>query len=183
MTPTLRALVVLTGSLCAVPALAQTDTPLARLVERGQTVEVRDDDGREVRGRIRAVSAATMTLEGADDVFEIPVAKITRIARPADSLADGALIGFSAGAVFGLLGSTVGTSDCDAYYYGPCPEGAGFVVGSTLVFGAIGAGIGVGVDALIHRGRVIYRRDAGRQTRVTPVVGKGVAGAMASISW
>ena len=57
------------------------------------------------------------------------------------------------------------------------------MVGSTLVFGAIGAGIGVGVDALMHRERVIYRRDAGRRTRVTPVVGPGIAGAMASISW
>ena len=181
MTPTLRALVALASSLCAAPVFGQTDAHVSRLVERGQTVEVRDDDGREVRGRIRALSSVTMTLEVADDVFEIPVAKIIRITRPADSLANGALIGLGAGAAFGLLASTVGTSDCDGYY--GCPQGAGFVVGSTLVFGAVGAGIGVGVDALIHRERVLYRRDAGRRTRVTPVVGPGVAGAMASISW
>ena len=41
MTTTLRAVVALAGSLCAAPALAQTDAPVSRLVERGQTVEVR----------------------------------------------------------------------------------------------------------------------------------------------
>jgi hypothetical protein len=183
MTPIHRAQFVLAASLLAAPAFAQTEIPAAHLlVQPGQKVEVLDDKGQEVRGRIRALSAVTLTLERANDVIEVPVARITQLSRPADSLANGALIGFGAGAAFGLLAATVGTSDCEPYFY-PCFEGPGFVAGSALIFGGIGAAIGVGIDALVHRERVIYRRDGGRQTRVAPVVGPGVAGAMASISW
>ena len=91
------------------------------------------------------------------------------------------MIGLGAGVAFGLLGSTVGTDDCDGYYGYYC--GTGWVIGSAVVFGAIGVGVGVGVDALIRRDRVIYRRDGRRQTRVAPVLGAGVAGAMVSMTW
>lgn len=183
MTITLPVRLALAACLVASPAFAQTEGPIvSALVKRGQTVEVIDDQGQETRGKVRTLSATTLTLDRAGKATEIPFERITQIARPSDSLANGALIGLGAGVAFGILGSTAGTSDCEAGYY-PCFDGPRFVVGSALIFGAIGAGIGVGVDALIHRERVIYRRDSRRQTRVAPVVGPGVGGAVVSVSW
>ena len=39
------------------------------------------------------------------------------------------------------------------------------------------------VHALIRRDRVIYCRDGRPQTRVAPVVGPGVGGAVVSVTW
>jgi hypothetical protein len=170
----------LAASLLASPALAQTEGPIvSSLVKPGQTVEVIDDQGQEIRGKVRALSAEALTLDRKGTPTEIRFERITQIARPHDGLGNGALIGLGAGVAFGLLASTAGSDDCEGYYY--C--GPGWVIGSALVFGGIGAGIGVGIDALIRHDRVIYRRDGRRQTRVAPVVGPGVGGAVVSVTW
>ena len=89
------------------------------------------------------------------------------------------MIGLGTGAAFGLLGRPLARRLDEDYYL----LRSRFVIGSALVFGGIGAGIGVGVDALIRRERVIYRRDGRPQTRVAPVVGPGVGGAVVSVTW
>ena len=139
-----------------------------------------DDQGQEIHGKVRTMSSTILTLDRNGSATEIPLDRIAQIARPNDGLGNGALIGLGAGAAFGLLASTAGTDTCEGY---PTPCGSGWVVGSTLVFGAIGAAIGVGVDALVHRDRVIYRRESRRQTRVAPVVAPGLGGAVVSVSW
>ena len=78
-----------------------------------------------------------------------------------------------------MLGAAADNSRCDSY----CFDGPGYVIGSGLIFGGIGAGIGVGVDALVRHKRIIYRRGEGTQTRLAPVVGRGVKGAVLSVSW
>jgi hypothetical protein len=182
MTITVHVPLVLAACLAATPVLAQSGQPRpGDLMKEGQKVEVIDDQGREMKGRVGVMSVATVRLVRDGKTTEIPFDRITQISRPPDSLANGALIGLAGGAAYGLLGSTVGTSDCD--YYGPCYNEAGYVIGATLVFGAIGTGIGVGVDALIRRDRVIYRRDANIQTRLAPVVAPGVKGAVVTMRW
>jgi hypothetical protein len=182
MTITVRVRLALAACLVATPVLAQSGQPRpGDLMKEGQRVEVIDDQGREIKGRVGVMSVGTVRLVRDGKTTEIPFDRITQISRPPDSLANGALIGLAAGAAYGLLGSTVGTSDCD--YYGPCYNEAAFVIGSTLAFGGIGAGIGVGVDALIRRNRVIYRRDTGVQTRLAPVVAPGVKGVVVAMRW
>ena len=174
--------VALALCLVASPALAQSQTSLlGEIVRQGQTVEVIDDQGRETRGKVGMVSQGTLRIVRNGTTIEIPFDTITQIARPSDSLANGAWIGLASGAAFGLLGSTAETSCDQGFDY--CFDGPRYVIGSTLIFGAIGAGIGVGVDALIKHNRIIYRRDAGAQTRVAPVLGPGVKGAVVSVSW
>lgn len=183
MTSALRIRLVLAASLVSSPVLAQPPQALlGEVVRQGQTVEVIDDQGRETTGKISIVSQTALHILRDGKTTEIPFDHVTQIARPKDSLANGALIGLGAGAAFGVLASTVGTTNCDTYI-GPCYGGAGFVIGSTLVFGGIGAGIGVGLDALIRHHRIIYRRDGGVRARVTPVVAPGVKGAALSVSW
>lgn len=182
MTITLQVRLVLAACLAATPVLAQSEQPCpGDVLKEGQSVEVIDDQGREIKGKVGAMSLVTVRLVRDGMTTEIPLDRIMQISRPPDSLANGALIGLAGGAAFGILGSTVGTSDCD--YYGPCYGGAGFVIGSALIFGGIGAGVGVGVDALIRRDRVMYRRDTGVQTRLAPVVAPGVKGAMVAMRW
>lgn len=164
--------------LAATPALAQTAAPdVARLVRLGQTIDIIDDQGRETHGKVKVLSLGSIGLVRGGVVTQIPVERITQITRPKDGLANGALIGFGVGAGLGLLGSVGSSDDC-----GVCPQPA-FVITSTLVMGAIGTAIGVGVDALIHHRRLIYRRDARPQARVAPLVGSGVRGGVISISW
>ncbi len=182
MTRTRIVRLALAMSLGASPVLAQTDGVLTGLVKQGQTVDVIDEQGREMHGKVNFLSPATLTLDRAGMLTEIPVARITQIARPNDSLANGALIGLAAGVTFGILGATVGTTDCEGYELYPCPEGPGYTAAAAVIFGGIGVGIGVGIDALVHHNRVIYRRDS-RQTRVSPVVGRGIGGAVVSVSW
>jgi len=183
MTITVRVRLVLAACLVATPVLAQSELPRpVELLKEGQSVEIIDDQGREVRGKVGVMSVGTVRLVRDGRVTEIPFDRITQISRPPDSLANGALIGLASGAAFGLIGSTVGTDDCDEIYY-ECYGGPGYVIGSTLIFGGIGAGIGVGVDALIRRNRVIYRRDSGVQTRLAPVVAPGVKGVVVAMRW
>ena len=47
---------------------------------------------------------------------------------------------------------------------------------------AIGAGIGVAIDALIHSERAIYRRGAVRSS-ISPTLARGVRGWSVSVSW
>jgi hypothetical protein len=42
---------------------------------------------------------------------------------------------------------------------------------------------GVAIDAMIHRDPAIYRRGAGVQATIRPAVGRGVRGAVVSVSW
>jgi hypothetical protein len=47
----------------------------------------------------------------------------------------------------------------------------------------LGTAVGVGIDALIRRDRVIYQRAGQLQTRIAPVVGTRVRGALVAVSW
>jgi len=94
-------------------------------------------------------------------------------AQGRDSLLNGALIGAAAGAGAGVA-FTHAVRDSDLvfsqYAYG------------ALVFGALGAGIGVGVDALLNRASP--RPGLGpRRIVITPAVWRNVAGAAVTWRW
>jgi fermentation-respiration switch protein FrsA (DUF1100 family) len=56
-------------------------------------------------------------------------------------------------------------------------------VAGTLLFAGLGTAVGVGIDALIRRDRAIYRRGAGAHMTVAPALGRGVLGALVSVTW
>ena len=77
---------------------------IRRRVAEGQQVRITDDEGREWRGRIQVLARDTLTLVLKDrQQRDVPYGNIIRIDRPHDSLANGALIGFAAGAGLGLF--------------------------------------------------------------------------------
>jgi hypothetical protein len=154
-------------------------------VKEGQKVRVTDDQGRQWQGRIEALATDNLVLLTKDrQRHDFPYAAIIRIDRPHDTLANGALIGFVSGAVYGLLAVAAEESaDCDPGAFFSCgdPSGAAYAI-IPPILGGLGAGIGVGIDALIRRDPTLFRRGDSRLT-LAPLLGRGVGGVRLSMRW
>jgi hypothetical protein len=177
--------VVLAILFASSPASAQTDTEKIRArVKHGQKVSITDDQGQEIKGRISTMTADGLTILVDGESADVPYDRIVRIDRPNDSLANGALIGLGVGAALGL--AAVAADD-----QSQCPPGGLFCgeptarnyVAGTLLLGGLGTAVGVGIDALIHRDREIYRRGGGALATVAPVLGRGLCGTVVSVTW
>ena len=93
-----------------------------------------------------------------------------RTVRQSDSLLNGALIGAGAGVASGLVVCTMMEPwrNCRDDY------------GAMLTVGAIGAGIGMGIDALIRK--KIYQSASGAaEVHATPLIGRRVKGVRLSV--
>ena len=148
----------------AQPISAQSFEQLQVLVSAGDAVKVIDRDGNRVTGRIADVSGSRLILDinGTNRTFvESDVREIRR--RGGDSLANGAWVGFGVAVGIGTLGLA---SWCAAE---PC---SGVQMLSIPFYGALGAGIGVAVDALIRGERALYRAPGTLAISVTPIVGR-----------
>jgi hypothetical protein len=167
------------------PCRAQTDVENIRTrVKDGQKVSVTDDSGQVLNGRIGAITGDGLRIQADQRSTDVRFDRIVRIDRPNDGLANGALIGLGVGAALGLAAiASEDSSDCDSMgYYCGDPTAGGYVAG-TLLGAGLGTAIGVGVDALIHHRREIYRRGAGTQVTAAPAFGRGVRGGLVSVSW
>jgi hypothetical protein len=143
----------------------------------GDTIWVTDAQGREIKGKVRDLSATSLLLDAGGTPQDLQAARVATIRlQPKDSLQNGVLWGALAGFVGGAL-------SCGAN-----PECAGDDGGASitamlgLVGAAAGAGIGAGVDAAIKGPRLVIYRGAGTQSgarfSLAPVITprhKGVA--------
>jgi hypothetical protein len=148
------AIVLAVLSLLAAFALAAAQEPvrdfgqLNTRLRPGDTIWVTDAQGREVKGRIAALGGDALTLEGGGG-RSFGSADVTTIElRRNDSLGNGALIGLGVGAGLSLAACLAEMEGSDQ---GWCAVAAAF-------YGGVGAGIGVGIDALIPgKKQVVYR--------------------------
>lgn len=164
-----------------------TATSLASLADRmktGQTVVVTLESGEVIKGELATVSDASLILKkplrtlSATDVQR--VAESRRFARP------GAFIGGAAGFVLGAA-AWLSLENCSETL-GPCKKGEGDVVAAGALvglLGAVGAGVGAVVGALVRGERVVYERTQSRttQTVVEPLLSRGRAGLGMQIQW
>jgi hypothetical protein len=170
--------------IAASPAAAQTGpSRIAGLVKNGQKVSIIDDEGRELEGRIDGLSADSLGVVVNGRRTDLPFERIVRIDHPHDGLGNGALIGLASGAGIVFLGAVLDNRSCTGPNAHCPPPPAWFVFWAAGGMGAVGAGVGVGIDAIIHRDRAIYRRGTGARTTVAPAVGPGLRGAVVSVSW
>jgi hypothetical protein len=141
----------------------------------GMTVWITDSSGREKQTRILSVSSDVVTTMNAGEVGYIRPSDITRVrARHSDSVINGGLIGAGAAIAGGLFMCT------RTEPWENCRDD----VGPIVRIGAIGAGIGVGIDALIRGRRTIYDSTlASTQLRAAPIVARGAAGLQVSLSF
>ncbi len=92
---------------------------------------------------------------------------------------NGAIIGAAAGAAYGLAMLALLASTNDGG--GPIPAG---VVTGIVVFTGIGGAVGAGIDALITRRGVIYRKRSGENRfGVSPLFGRGRRGAAVTLEF
>lgn len=172
----LGVIVVLTG---AGTAAAQQPTALATLetLENGSDrVTVTDRSGRQFRGTVIDVSESQLALKTAEETRRFDVQDIGSVrVRKGDSLRNGTLTGAAIGG--GVTSLIFLDNEChdDPFCY--------TVVG---VWTGIGALIGMGVDALIHRNVVVYTAPASgarRELIVAPFVERNRAGVRLAVAF
>jgi len=165
------------GAIAQVPVSSFEQLPTWLRV--GDTVYVTDAAGREHKGTIGGLSASSLSLlvgGTPQDFRKENISTITR--RRPDSLGNGALIGLAVGAglaTVGVAALCAGDESCDA-------GGAILVVG---LYGGIGAGIGVGIDALTPGKKVLVysapSASSAARISVSPLVSPGRGGLAVSV--
>ena len=143
-------------------ASAQTPQALESALVPGKTVWITDTNGREEKARVVSLTGDILTTAVGDEMRRLNAGEVTRVRqRRNDSVLNGALIGA------GVL-VTTGLVMCNLMEpWENCRDD----VGPMLKLGAIGAGIGIAIDALI-RGRVTtYDPTAGTtKVRAAPIL-------------
>jgi hypothetical protein len=141
----------------------------------GQTVWITDSGGREEKMRIVDVSGETVTASAGSDTRRLQAADVTRIKeRRSDSLLNGALIGAGVAVATGLFLCT------RTEPWENCRDD----VGPMIQIGAIGAGIGIAIDALIRGQRTIYDTTPGSaHLYASPIVARRAAGLQLSFTY
>ena len=116
---------------------------------------------RELKEERRSLAAAA-----SDELRRLEAQQGVRTERRRnDSVLNGALIGAAAGVASGLL--LCRTTEPWEVCNDPGP---------LLRIGALGAAIGIGIDALIREREVVYGRADSTQLHVAPMVGRGSKG-------
>ena len=141
----------------------------------GMTVWITDSDGREEKSRIVGVSEGLVTTAAGDNIRRLRTADVMRVrASHSDSVLNGALIGAGTAVAAGLFMCRLTET------WENCRDD----VGPMIRIGAIGAGIGIGIDALIRGRRTIYEaRPGDAQLHAAPIVGRGTGGLQFSLSF
>lgn len=166
------ALLLVVATTAEAQQIAGTFDQLRVLVKPGDTLTITDAAGQRLRGKLADLSESSLVLEASGTRRVLQAADVDIIEkRGSDSLKNGALIGFSIGA--GLVGSAIGASTGEW----------GYAALGAVVYGGIGAGIGVGIDALIEGRRVIYA--GSRSTRsffnIAPIVSRSRKGVLVTV--
>ena len=168
---------VSTVSVVSAQALQGAGRNLEAAVLPGMTVWITDADGREEKTRIVGVSGDIVTTSAGDEIRRLRTADVTRVrARRSDSLINGALIGAGAAVASGLFLCSLTET------WENCRDDAG----PMLRIGAIGAGIGIGIDALIRGRRTIYETGGSRgstRLRAATIVARRARGVQVSLSF
>jgi hypothetical protein len=148
--------------------VASSFEQLQVFVGPGDRIKVTDVNGQSATGIVTALTPTSLSMRfdrASVDLGEADVALVRQ--RRDDPLANGALRGMGfALAVF-----------ASAALYCQCPTG--FLVLAGTSYAALGAGLGVGIDALVKGEQVIFQPPVARSDRisVTPILGRRVRGA------
>jgi hypothetical protein len=118
-------------------------------LEEGYPITVKLDSGERIKASYAGFTDETLLLQrDSGQELEVPKAAVVTVTSQErnsnDGLRNGAIIGAFAGAAFGLA------------YPGEERNAGDLALGAAL-FGAIGMGVGVGVDAIIKGHEVLYQ--------------------------
>ena len=157
-------IVVVTLALaCPTPALAQgparTLDQLGLIASKGDRVTVSSQTGTRVRGRILEVGPDQLVIDTGHTVRAWSADELHEVRRSSgDSILNGAIVGAAVGG--GLTSLLYLDNEC---------RGDPACAKAVIVYAAIGAAAGAGIDALIRASPLIYRGSGGRVSwSVTP---------------
>jgi hypothetical protein len=141
----------------------------------GMTAWITDSAGREEKTRITGVSGGIVTATAGDEIRRLPTTDVMRVrVRHSDPVINGALIGAGAAVASGLFLCNLTEP------WENCRDD----VGPMLRIGALGAGIGIGIDALIRGRTTIYEAPPGStRLHAAPIVGRRTGGLQLSLSF
>ena len=143
---------------------------LGILVDRGDKVRVTPTTGKPFSGRIIGLSPSELTLRVGDELRILKETDVSKIRhRRQDSLRNGALWGLGAGATTAMV-------TC-----GRCHIGPGLALAA--LYGGIGAGIGVGIDALIEGNVTVFEGPGKSRVVLRPQLTPSHKGATVSIGF
>jgi hypothetical protein len=170
--PALAMLVLFSAATASAQTAGTVPPDLGNLLAPGMTVWITDSSGQEQRARIVGVSgdAVTTSVDGVSRRLTTNDIRRVEIRQP-DSLLNGALVGAGGAIASGLFLCT------RTEPWENCRDD----VGPMLRIGAIGAGVGIGIDALIRGRRAIYGAARGASVWVAPVLGRDVQALQLSV--
>lgn len=168
---------LLMGVVIALPGVVDaqpvaTFDALALRLDLGDRADVGLRDGAVLSGRVIALTREAIEIDSSAGRRRMAVADVEFVTTRGDSLTNGLAIGFLSGAV---LGGLAGASFSGEFR-------SGDMVGGALTFGAVGAALGLGLDALNQGTRTLYRADRPRAS-VAPVVTPRKVGVVAAVRW
>jgi hypothetical protein len=161
--------------------VASSIEQLRVLVRPGSEVRVTETNGTETKGTIQGFDGSSLHLrvKGGQRVLdESEIRTVTQ--RRDDSLRNGARNGFITGAVFGALAALSMAGEAEPGW------NAVFIPFAVAAYGGIGAGIGVGVDAMIRSDEIVFDSEWKRTSTaaIAPIVERGRTGVRVRVaSW
>jgi hypothetical protein len=156
--------VMAASSIAHAQGIATSFSELRLLVRPGDALTITSTAGLEVTGRLVDVSSGRLVLrvgKGRQEWREDDVSRIRQ--RRGDSLGNGALWGFIGGLASAGTLVAIAVADCS-----DCDNSGAWV--AFPVYGAMGVGVGVGIDALIIRRHVIFQRSGSVKLHLVPIL-------------
>jgi hypothetical protein len=144
---------------------------LGLVVNRGDRLTVIDSAGQELRGKVvdLSPSALSLQIDGFRRYLEQHEVSVVH-RRQRDSLRDGALLGFMSGAAIAASSMR-----------GAHPHAS---MAGMAVYGALGALVGIGFDALREDSQVVYRANRpARRLTVSPLLSRDRRGLALSVGF
>jgi hypothetical protein len=171
----LSILLAATASTASAQSRQSSQADLGTVLQPGMTVWITDASGQERKTRILDVSGETVTAGAPDGARRLSIADISRVkVRHSDSVLNGAVIGAGAAVASGLFLCSLTEP------WENCRDD----VGPMIRIGALGAGIGIGIDALIRGRTTIYDAGGGSiRVQAAPIVGRGTRGVRVALTF
>lgn len=173
------ALLILLAAATASSVAAQTPQQpkpdLETALVPGMTAWITDSRGREEKIRIVGVSGDILTATTGENVRRLRTTDVARVrVRHSDSVLNGALIGAGVAVASGLFVCRMMEP------WENCRDD----VGPMLQIGAIGAGVGIGIDALIRGRKTIYPAPPGStRLHAAPIIAGRAAGLQIALTF
>lgn len=166
---------------------ARVDEGFRTLAPPGAAVEVVGPTGNRTRGRLLRLDAESFTIRSGGREVRFDRPQVAEVYQRGDSLKSGLLTGLGLGAGLGFVAGLANDSCGALFSPRKCTgsERARIAAVAGGLLGAVGMGIGVGLDALFTGRRLVYYREdaAVAAIRLAPVVNHSGAGVVVAATW